>query len=316
MIFTHPRLKVQCRDLMSVTAEELLEGDGPLVGGVDAVLADAQDLTRRTNKSAASGAVPSAGRNGSSGLGAGVACAVLGIWALTLQEVFLALSCLREGGSFVFRFGWRDRESRAEAWYREATQVLLGFVIAHFREVSHLKSEFSHQADASFYVVATGFLRDGCHAPGQLDALQEAIGRVVSCEKAPRMPKCLDKLAACATAERRAQVDAMLDTVSRLRAIGLATRKHLEVRSQATSECALIISPVPFHLTLQRLREELERYGKIAHIKRRAHPVGVGADAFVQFVQAAHAAYAEKAIAEMQILGPNISVRRTTGVGR
>merc|ERR1719401_3411009 len=101
----------------------------------------------------------------------------------------------------------------------------------------------------------------------------------------------------------------MLEAVGRLRAIGMASRHRVEAGGR-NPEAALYISPVPFSLTLQRLRERLERHGKISHIRRRDHPVGVGADAIVQFAQPAHATSALQAISELKILGPNVTARR------
>merc|ERR1712226_215962 len=175
-----------------------------------------------------------------------------------------------------------------------------------------MKSEFSHQADSSFYVVASGFKRDAFEAVQLSSSVKEAIERIVRCERAEDLPWCMEALVLFATPELRKQVNKMLEAVGRLRAIGLATRRHLEDSGRASEDAALWLSPVPFSLTMQRLREHLERYGKIVNIKRRAHPVGVGADAYVQFTQPSHATAALEAITELQILGPNISVRRLT----
>merc|ERR1711988_1381909 len=111
----------------------------------------------------------------------------------------------------------------------------------------------------------------------------------------------------------RERVTEMLDEVGRKRAIGLASRHRVEA-ARSGPEAALWISPVPFSLTMQRLRERLERCGKIANLKRRAHPVGVGADALVQFTQSSHATAALEAVNETKILGPNVVARRLSEV--
>merc|ERR1719401_2552450 len=105
----------------------------------------------------------------------------------------------------------------------------------------------------------------------------------------------------------------MLEAVGRLRAIGMASRHRVEGGGR-NPEAALYISPVPFSLTLQRLRERLERHGKILNIKRRDHPVGVGADAIIQFAQPAHASHALEAISELKLLGPGVAARRLSDV--
>merc|ERR1712217_275217 len=115
------------------------------------------------------------GTGASKAAGVQATCTVLGIWALTLQEMLLGLGRLRAGGTFFFRFGWRGRGVNEEEWYRQATIRLFAFVFAHFMEVVPFKSEFSHQADSSFYVVASGFRRDAYGASSLEKKLREAI---------------------------------------------------------------------------------------------------------------------------------------------
>merc|ERR1719259_327423 len=124
----------------------------------------------------------------------------------------------------------------------------------------------------------------------------------------------MEALAEFATPELRSRVDALLESVGKLRQIGVASRQHVEQGGKPSPEAAIFISPVPFNLTMQRLRGRLERYGKISFIRRRAHPVGVGADAVVQFAQAAHARSALEAILKEGLLGDNISAARLCDV--
>lgn len=301
-------------DRFCVQGCDLMELNSPTYLGcpenVDVAIADAQDLGKRTNPERQRGAIRNPLRT-ASGVGVRAASALLGIWALTLQEFFLALSVLRSGGTFFFRFGWRGRGAREEPWYAEATHLLFGFVLAHFESVQHFKSEFSHQAGASFYAVATGFRREHYLELGTGDQLRGAVERVVNCSRPADLPQCLAAIAPELSAEERQRVDKLLDIIGRLRAIGMATRNHLEGGGRPPSpEAALWLSPVPLSLTLQRIRERLERFGKIAYVRRRAHAVGVGADAVVQFTQVAHATAALQAITEMQILGSSLTVRR------
>eukprot|EP00929_Paragymnodinium_shiwhaense_P098894 TRINITY_DN60417_c0_g1_i1.p1 TRINITY_DN60417_c0_g1~~TRINITY_DN60417_c0_g1_i1.p1 ORF type:complete len:497 (+),score=89.05 TRINITY_DN60417_c0_g1_i1:44-1534(+) len=310
MLITHAKLNVQCRDLMGIAGVKDL--GLPDSGLVDVCTADAQDLGRRTTAGPkgrrGKGAAKATAETYDGGVGA--VCGVLGIWALTLQEVLLALSALCDGGTFIFRFAWRGRERREEAWYRQSTHRLLAFVYAHFKDVSRYKSEFSHQAHSCFYLVCSCFRRDQ-FVEGNIDKrLEEARDRAAKCSKTSDLPWCMEGLAEFATSDFVEQVDKMLEEVGRLRQIGLASRQHVEETGKASPEAALWISPVPFSLTLPRLRERLERYGKIVNIKRRSHPIGVGADALVQFMQPAHASQALEAINQLGILGPNITVQR------
>jgi len=321
MLLDDGRLQVQRCDIMALGKQEELG----CPTDVDACLADAQDLGRRTNsgdhrsamrkgKGGKAGAARTAsGTAGVSGAGVRAACAVLGIWAMTFQELLLGLGRLRAGGTFVFRFGWRGRGANEEAWYREACLRLFAVVVEHFSDVAPFKSEFSHQADSTFYTIATGFRRDAYLAAGLDERLRTIVEQVVGCPRAGDLPWCMETLAPLVTPDMRTRIEELLEGVGRLRAIGIATRRHLEA-PRASSEAALWISPVPFSLTLQRIRERLERHGKIVNIRRRAHPIGVGADALVQFAQPAHAKAALEAISEHQVLGPSITARRLCDV--
>mmetsp|Transcript_71727 Transcript_71727/g.214132 ORF Transcript_71727/g.214132 Transcript_71727/m.214132 type:complete len:398 (-) Transcript_71727:102-1295(-) len=324
VLLDHSRLQVQGCNLMELGSSEDLQ----CPGNVDVCLADAQDLGRRTNPSGEGRGVRG-GRGGkgrrpqggsgvgvpvAAGAGVGAACGVLGIWALTLQEVLLGLGRLRAGGTFFFRFGWRGRGHSEEQWYREATVWLLALVAAHFAEVKPFKSEFSHQADSSFYVLASGFRREAYGSAGLDAKLREAIDSVKLCQRASELPGCVRAMEEYATPDVQARVHELLDAVGRQRAIGLASRHHLEARGRPNPEAAVWISPVPLWLTVPRLRDQLKRYGKIVHIRRRAHPVGVGADAYVQFTQPAHATAALQAIAELGVLGDNVTAKRFSDV--
>jgi hypothetical protein len=315
MLLQDPRFQVQACDLMSLRHPEDLLFEAPLV---DACLADAQDLGRRTNRRNEKGpkgkgrdAKAAAAKDAWARENAGVQAhlSVLGIWALTLQELLLGLGRLASGGSLCFRFGWRGRGANEELWYREATHLLFALILSHFAEVAAFKSEFSHQADASFYLVAAEFRRDDFVAASLGTRLREAIDRVVACEKVVDLPWCMETLAPYLTDDFRERITEMLDEVGRKRAIGLASRHRVEA-ARSSPEAALWISPVPFSLTMQRLRERLERYGKITKLQRRAHPIGVGADALVQFVQTAHATAALEAVNDMKLLGASVVAKR------
>jgi len=328
ILFEHARLRVQACDIMELNKTVDLECSEQ----VDVCLADAQDLGRRTSRHENQRCAPGGkGKRGGWGtwadeqgntlanqspqaVGVRATCTVLGIWALTLQEMLLGLGRLREGGTFFFRFGWRGKGAQEETWYREATCRLLALILTHFSEVLPFKSEFSHQADSTFYVIATGFRREMYTTAGLDQKLRESIERVINCARASELPWCIEAIQECVPEDVLNKVTKLLDSVGRLRAIGMASRHRVEAGGRENPEAGLWISPVPFSLTLQRLRERLERYGKIAYIRRRAHAVGVGADAVVQFMQPAHAKSALEAITEMTILGDNITARRLSDV--
>lgn len=322
MLLQDERLQVKACDLMSLREPQDLQFDA---SPVDVCMADAQDLGRRTNpqhnhgagrgrgKAAKAAAEKEAKTRENAGVQASLP--VLGIWALTLQEILLGLENLATGGTFVFRFGWRGRGANEEPWYREATHLLFALVLAHFADVVAFKSEFSHQADASFYVVATAFQREEFIAAELGAKLRDMIGHVIDCSKTADLPWCMEALLPYLTPDIRARITEMLDEVGRKRAIGLASRHRVEA-ARASPEAAIWISPVPFSLTMQRLRERLERIGKISNLKRRSHPIGVGADALVQFAQPAHATAALEAVNDMKILGPSVVAKRLSEVKR
>lgn len=319
MLLEDERFSLQACDLMTLREPQDLAFDMPLV---DVCMADAQDLGRRTNKTAENNRSSARGRGKAAKAAAakeawnrenaGVqAClSVLGIWALTLQEIHLGLGRLAAGGTFVFRFGWRGRGANEELWYREATHLLLALIMMHFSETVAFKSEFSHQADASFYIVASAFHRDGFISAGLGAKLREAIDNVVACRKVAELPVCMEALTPYLTDDVRPRIEEMLDEVGRKRAIGLASRHHVEAAARSSPDAALYISPVPFSLTMQRIRERLERCGRITKLQRRSHPVGVGADALIQFAQPAHATAALEAINSQKILGPSVAAKR------
>jgi len=320
VLLIRDRLQVQYANIMAIESPADLECPGE----VDLCMADAQDLGRRGSKPERgrkggkkgnpSGGGCGGGGNQSTAGGVQAACAVLGIWAMTLQELFLGLGKLREGGTMIFRFGLPSRGAREEEWYRDAMGRLFGLVLAHFVEVAPFKSESSHQADATFYVIATGFRRAAYMAAELTGRLQKTIAAVIACERAKDLPGCLATLSEFATEDYRSRIDELLEPVGKLRQIGAASRQRVEGSGRSNPEAALYISPVPFNLTMQRLRERLERYGKIAYLRRRAHPIGVGADAIVQFAQAAHARAALAAIDSEHLLGGNISAMRLCDV--
>lgn len=307
MLFQHQWFQVQGCNLMDLWGpDDLLCQEE-----VDVCMADAQDLGRRTNPDAVK--AEKARKGGTSAVGVGAVCPALGIFALTFQELRLGLSRLRSGGTLLFRFGWRGKGANEELWYKEATTLLLAFILSHFNEVIPFKSEFSHNADATFYMVASGFLQEDFAREGLVERLREAMDYIVQCENVDDLPWCMETLQPYATEEMRAKADEMLETVGRLRAIGLASRHKVE-GPRENPEAALWISPVPFSLTMQRLRERLERYGKISFIRRRAHAIGVGADALIQFTQPAHASAALEAIQQLKVLGESVAARRFSDI--
>ncbi|CAE7707514.1 unnamed protein product [Symbiodinium pilosum] len=306
LLLHDPRFHVQACNLMELLSPEDLECVKLSLDMVDVIMADAQvtsaaecnlmyagilsrgivvadlffywsEAKRRAKNSKNAKQGDESELAGAAGVGA--ACATLGIWALTFQEIRLGLGMLKKGGTFFFRFGWRGRGDQEEYWYREAIMRLLGLVIAFFDEVFPFKSEIYHQADPCFYVVAAGFQRSG-YESAALDT-RSVHTRFLQ--------GCIETLAEFSTPASQQRIDELLDTVSRVRAIGLSSRSTVEAGGRESPEAQLIIRPVPYHLTMQRLRERMECYGKIAYIRRRSHAVGVGADALIQFVQPAHA---------------------------
>ncbi|CAE7514041.1 RPL37A [Symbiodinium natans] len=317
LLLSDLRFHVQACNLMELRSPEDLEC--PKL--VDVIMADAQDLGRRSPANQRAGLRSFTHREKPRDSPKRVEaldarCATLGIWALTFQEIRLGLGMLKTGGTFFFRFGWRGRGDQEEHWYREAIMRLLGLVITFFDEVFPFKSEIYHQADPCFYVVAKGFQRPGrckcVNISGYESAtletrLKSAIQSIIACEAVGDLPECIETLAEYSTPENHERIDELLDTVSRVRAIGLSSRTTVEVRE--SPEAQLVIRPVPYHLTMPRLRERMECYGKIAYIRRRSHPVGVGADALIQFVQPAHARMALEAVNEMKVLGGTVVAR-------
>jgi len=317
ILLNDQRFQVQSCDLMGLNSPQDLECSTE----VDIVIADAQDLGRRTNPLNQQKLRDSRGRGRSkladadaARAGVGAVCASLGIWAMTLQELMLGLGSLKAGGTFFFRFGWRGRGSHEEHWYREATMRLFAVLLAHFQEVLPFKSEIYHSADPCFYVVASGFGLEAYKTAALEGRLRDAIKYILTCESVHDLPWCIETLAEFATPEMQTRTDEILDLVGRLRAIGLSSRKTVEVQGRESPEAAIWISPVPFSLTLQRLRENMERYGKIAHIRRKSHPIGVGADALIQFMQPAHATQALEAVNEMKVLGGSVVAKRLSAV--
>lgn len=71
---------------------------------------------------------------------------------LLLGEFVIALSALKEGGSFIFRF---------VVWEKVHSNILRLFFLCFelFESVRPFKSEYQHTADCTFYAVCTGFKR-------------------------------------------------------------------------------------------------------------------------------------------------------------
>eukprot|EP00434_Breviolum_minutum_P029709 symbB.v1.2.026264.t2/scaffold2611.1/size89775/8 len=191
---------------------------------------------------------------------------------------------------------------------------LLGLILTSFDEVFPFKSEIYHQADPCFYVIAAGFRRGGYDESLLETRLRDAIQSIIACESHEDLPQCIETLAEFSTPENHQRIDELLDKVGRVRAIGLSSRNTVQTRE--SPEAQLVISPVPYQLTMQVLRERMECFGKIAYIKRRSHAIGVGADALIQFAQPAHAACALEAVNDMKVLGPQVIARLAKTVAR
>lgn len=308
MLLHDLRFHIQVCNLMEIQRPKDLECPEP----VDVIMADAQDLSRKSPANQREAKKRSKGSRAKQGqdseiVGVGAACAQLGIWALTFQEIMLGLGMLKAGGTFFFRFGWRGRGVQEEHWYREAIMRLLGLVLAYFDEVFPFKSEIYHQADPCFYVIAAGFRRQGYIDADLESRLSSAIQKIIICQAYEDLPECIETLAEFSTPENHQRIDELLDKVGRVRAIGLSSRST--VQAKESPEAQLVISPVPYHLTMQVLRQRMECFGKIAYIRRRSHAIGVGADALIQFAQPAHAACALEAVNDMKVLGPTVIAR-------
>jgi len=319
VLLSHERFQLQYADIMALrtpTDIEISDSGGSENGLclVGAVMADAQDLSRRTGNPSAAGA-PGAAKAKTrahpeeTAVGVGAALSVLGIWAMTFQELQLGLGRLASGGTLFFRFGWRGRGASEEPWYNEATHRMMALLLSHFDEVVPFKSEFSHQADSTFYIIGVGFLREAFVEADLEEKCRESVGTISVCEKVSNLPCCMEFCAPFLTDGNRERIAEILDRVGRLRQIGMASRHRVEAAGSKSAEAVLMISPVPFQLTLPKLRERLERYGRISNIRRRSHAIGVGADAVVHFVQPAHAQRALEAIRDLKILGDGVSVR-------
>ena len=102
----------------------------------------------------------------------------LGIWALTVKQCQLSFAKMRNGGCFVFRFGWRgiscdvhpsgeqvrdpsllEKYQQEEEWYKALTHWLFSVLKSLFSTLRPFKSEYVHQADVSFYMVCRQFDR-------------------------------------------------------------------------------------------------------------------------------------------------------------
>ncbi|CAD7937370.1 unnamed protein product [Amoebophrya sp. A25] len=88
----------------------------------------------------------------------GRAVQTLPIWALTIKQFALGLGALEQGGSLIFRFGWRGYVEE-QTWYQECSMVLFLFLRNLFEQVKPYKSEYENNADTTFYAVCMGFDR-------------------------------------------------------------------------------------------------------------------------------------------------------------
>lgn len=89
-------------------------------------------------------------------------------------------------------------------------------------QVSTFKSESSHQADATFYVIARGFTRAAYLAAELESRLQKAIVAVIFCARAKELPGCRKVFSAICAAPPRACHPALILPVLRPQASALA----------------------------------------------------------------------------------------------
>merc|ERR1719265_1851252 len=166
----------------------------------------------------------------------------LGIWSLTVKECELAFSKLRHGGTFIFRFGWRGcggdpgvhasgeqvapdllrKYLQEEEWYKALTHWLFSVLKSLFKGLRPFKSEYVHQADVSFYMVCRGFDRQKYEMHRWQDKLMRAFIELSEQEDEQKM---VAEINAMISDEAKGEIDALLDLVGRMRAIGIQSRK-------------------------------------------------------------------------------------------
>ncbi|CAE8593316.1 unnamed protein product [Polarella glacialis] len=227
MVISPDRTCVQFHDLMTIQACELLCLDNT----IDLCVADAQYLSNMFKPQ----------HQVSKYRGTQVRSRTLGIWCLTVKECQLAFAKLRQGGGFVFRFGWRGvgnadvhpsgekvhpsllaKYLEEEEWYKSLTHWLFSVLKSLFKTLRPFKSEYVHQADVSFYMVCRQFDRQK-YEQNQWEArLQRTYAELHDCDDVANL---VDGIKNSINDEAKAEIDELLDYVGRMRALGIASRK-------------------------------------------------------------------------------------------
>eukprot|EP00929_Paragymnodinium_shiwhaense_P108051 TRINITY_DN74384_c0_g1_i1.p1 TRINITY_DN74384_c0_g1~~TRINITY_DN74384_c0_g1_i1.p1 ORF type:complete len:1120 (+),score=275.72 TRINITY_DN74384_c0_g1_i1:143-3502(+) len=229
MVYASDRLFVQLEDMLTLDSTDLLCQDN----SVHLATADAQNLMNMQK--------PRPGLAQYSGVKA--KSKALGIWALTVKECLLAFSKLRQGGTFLFRFGWRGvggedvnfhpsgeqvhpallaKYLEEEEWYKALTYWLFTVLKSLFREMRPFKSEYVHQADVSFYMVCRSFDREKYESKHWPAKLQRAFDELSNREDEAAL---VAGITAGISEGAKAQIDSQLELVGRMRAIGIQSRK-------------------------------------------------------------------------------------------
>mmetsp|Transcript_12975 Transcript_12975/g.31267 ORF Transcript_12975/g.31267 Transcript_12975/m.31267 type:complete len:763 (+) Transcript_12975:56-2344(+) len=251
ILFEDPRFAVQEGDLMAIHPTET-NGHS-----VNVCVADAQYLRDHISMN-------------SKYLGRRAVIEDLGIWCLTTKELWIAFSKLAAGGLFVFRFGWTGVSG--DEWYEICTYKMFALLLICFKEVQPFKSEFSHTADATFYVVCRNFDAAKSESLGCIEQLQQSFEFCLSCASLDE--ELLSKgflPQVCVTEDLRARIAPMLSYVVRLTEVGQASQKWIKEReaeraAQADNQFVLVVSPVPSQLTSQKIAQVFGIYGRVLKV--------------------------------------------------
>jgi len=251
ILFEDPRFAVQEGDLMAVDPSET-SGHA-----VNVCVADAQYLRDHISMN-------------SKYLGRRAVVEDLGIWCLTTKELWIAFSKLAAGGLFVFRFGWTGVSG--DEWYEICTYKMFALLLICFKEVQPFKSEFSHTADATFYVVCRNFDAAKTESLGCVEQLKKSFEFCLSCGSLDEELLSKGFLPQVdVTDELRARIAPMLSYVVRLTEVGQASQKWIKDReaeraAQADNQYVLVVSPVPSQLTSQKIAQVFGIYGRVLKV--------------------------------------------------
>eukprot|EP00928_Gymnodinium_smaydae_P068777 TRINITY_DN5204_c0_g2_i2.p1 TRINITY_DN5204_c0_g2~~TRINITY_DN5204_c0_g2_i2.p1 ORF type:complete len:1054 (-),score=219.66 TRINITY_DN5204_c0_g2_i2:285-3446(-) len=228
MAFASDRFFVQLGDLMQICKDDLLCADNSIV----LCTADAQYLSMMSKQRPVRVQYR----------GTRVRSKTLGIWALTVKECQLAFAKLRQGGAFIFRFGWRGvggandehpsgekvepsllaKYLEEEEWYKALTHWLFSVLKSLFKTMRPFKSEYVHQADVSFYMVCRQFDRTKYEQCGWEAKLQRAFHELGNSEDEAALVAGIKQ---SISEEAKAEIDELLELVGRMRMIGIQSRK-------------------------------------------------------------------------------------------